>query len=94
MPDAPQTPVVEPTPPVENKPDDIETFDMFGDVIDVNAVKVKEQEELNSKPSVGDQINVIRDAIKQVESSGFPVECEEYDLEDIYQINIKIKKEE
>ena len=94
VPDAPQTPVVEPTPPVENKPDDIETFDMFGDVIDVNAVKVKEQEELNSKPSVGDQINVIRDAIKQVESSGFPVECEEYDLEDIYQINIKIKKEE
>ena len=94
VPDAPQTPVVEPTPPVENKPDDIETFDMFGDVIDVNAVKVKEQEELNSKPSVGDQINVIRDAIKQVESSGFPVECEESDLEDIYQINIKIKKEE
>ena len=93
-PTAPQEPVAEAAPPVENKPDDIETFDMFGDVIDVNAVRVKEQEELNSKPSVGDQINVIRDAIKHVESSGFPVECEEYDLEDIYQINIKIKKEE
>ena len=89
---------VEPTqveqPVIENKQDDIETFDMFGDVIDVNAIKAKEQEEVSSKPSIGDQINVIRDAIKHVESSGFPVECEEYDLEDIYQINIKIKKEE
>ena len=42
--------------------------------------------------SIGDQINAVRETIKNVESSGFVVEMEEYDFEDMYQMIIKIKK--
>lgn len=73
----------------------IETFDMFGDIVDPNA-QVNPIDENTGAPivqkNIGDQINSVRETIKTVESSGFQVEMEEYDFEDMYQIVIKIKK--
>ena len=74
--------------------DQIETFDMFGDVIDPNQIVMNQSVEdtFASKKNIGDQINTVRNTIKQVESDGFMVEMEEYDFEDMYQMIIKIKK--
>ena len=66
----------------------IETFEMF-DSFENN----KEINQVSSSSNtIMDQINNVRDAIKKVEASGFKVESEEYDFEDIYQIIVKIKK--
>ena len=72
-----------------NAGDDFEVFDMFGDAVDPN----ENNNDISVKPNLGDQINQIRDAVNLIKENGFNVEMEEYDLEDIYQINIKIKKE-
>ena len=68
----------------------IETFDMFGDVF--TPAPATNVNPVNSERNVGDQINSIRETIKSVENSGFRVEMEEYDFEDVYQIIIKIQK--
>lgn len=97
-------PVSTPTNPSEET---IETFDMFGDILSPVSAPVMESlgdpfgspsmaqnfggEEVVQK-SIGDQISTIRDTVKTVETSGFKVEMEEYDFEDMYQITIKIKK--
>lgn len=71
----------------------IETFDMFGDIITKEMIDEKKEIEDSQKKNIGDQINTIRDAIKNVESEGFKVELEEYDFEDVYQMTVKIKKQ-
>ena len=73
---------------------EIEPFDMFGHIIDPNQISSNqiEQEDLSQNKNIGDQINSVRNTIKQVESNGFMVEMEEYDFEDMYQMIIKIKK--
>lgn len=97
-------PVSTPTNPSEET---IETFDMFGDILSPVSAPVMESlgdpfgspsmaqnfggEDVVQK-SIGDQISTIRDTVKTVETSGFKVEMEEYDFEDMYQITIKIKK--
>ncbi len=97
-------PVSTPTNPSEET---IETFDMFGDILSQVSAPVMESlsgpfgspsmtqnfggEDVVQK-SIGDQISTIRDTVKTVETSGFKVEMEEYDFEDMYQITIKIKK--
>ena len=79
--------------PVDNTAT-IETFDMFGDVIDPNQVKMEAvfEEITTPRKNIGDQINLVRSTVKNVESAGFMTEMEEYDFEDMYQIIIKIKK--
>ena len=87
----------------DNTDDQIETFDMFGDIVtpsnlespqDINPfgdVSNDRAEEI--KPGkISDQINNVREVIEEIEKSGFRVEKEEYDFEDMYQITIKIKK--
>ena len=87
----------------DNTDDQIETFDMFGDIVtpsnlespqDINPfgdVSNDSAEEI--KPGkISDQINNVREVIEEIEKSGFRVEKEEYDFEDMYQITIKIKK--
>lgn len=81
---------------------EIETFDMFGDVVDTSANQgivqpfsfgeSMPQAQATPTRSIGDQINNIRDCIQGIEQNGFKVEKEEYDFEDMYQIVIKIKK--
>lgn len=44
------------------------------------------------KKDISDIINKARNSIKEIESSGFKVDTEEYDFEDMYQIVIKIEK--
>jgi len=89
------------TPKVEEEP--LETFDMFGDVIPPEPVPaptpfsfgMNQDGEATAQPkpkNIGDQINSVRDTIKNVEQAGFRVEMEEYDFEDMYQIIVKIKK--
>ena len=72
----------------------IETFNMFGDIINPN--EIKEETTTTNAPlhsvSIGDEINSIRSTVKKVESDGFKVEMEEYDFENMYQIVLKIKK--
>lgn len=70
----------------------LETFDLFGDVIDTSKKQMEEELAKKEEKNIGDQINTIRNTVKSVESSGFQVELEEYDFEDMYQIIIKIKK--
>ena len=79
----------------ESKPaeEQIETFDMFGDIITKETIEEQKEEEEADKKNIGDQINRIRDAIKDVEGEGFKVELEEYDFEDVYQMTVKIKKQ-
>jgi len=75
-----------------NSDEQLETFDMFGDIITPTPESV-DIENVQAPPhSIGDQINAVRETIKNVESSGFVVEMEEYDFEDMYQMIIKIKK--
>ena len=71
----------------------IETFDMFGDIITKQDVEEQQAVEEATKKNIGDQINRVRDAIKDVEGEGFQVELEEYDFEDVYQMTVKIKKQ-
>ena len=89
-------------PPVEFNPfmpsstssdEEIETFDMFGNVT-AQSKGLETDNVPSSKPStsVGDQINSVRTTVQNIESNGYPVEMEEYDFEDVYQIVIKIKK--
>lgn len=78
----------------------LETFDMFGDSFNPNTgtslespANVFGMESGKEEPlNIGDQINNVRNAVKDVEHSGFRVEMEEYDFEDMYQIVVKIKK--
>lgn len=79
----------------------LETFNIFGDVVTpnepaapVNPFETPLDAPIDATPTknIGDQINRIRDAVKTTEASGFQVELEEYDFEDMYQIIIKIKK--
>jgi len=72
----------------------IETFDMFGDVKDtkINIQNNNLVQENTNKKNIGDQINSIRNTVRVTESSGFRVEMEEYDFDDVYQMVIKIKK--
>lgn len=88
--------------------DNIETFDMFGDiqnkssqptnayqfeqVIPQSNTLVNDVDNTIHNHNVGDQITTIRDSIKKVEGNGFKVDTEEYDFQDVYQIIIKIKK--
>lgn len=79
----------------------LETFDMFGDIIPstseeeplINPFNDEEKGSASPVANIGDQINNVRDVIDQIEKSGFRVEKEEYDFEDMYQITIKIKKQ-
>ena len=81
--------------PVEenNKPEEIETFEMFS-----SSLKSKPEEIISDESndihstSIGDQINDVRNAVHNVEKKGYIVEMEEYDFEDVYQFVIKIKK--
>ncbi len=50
------------------------------------------QNEQPKKKNIGDQISAIRASVKEAENSGFRVEMEEYDFEDMYQMTIKIQK--
>ena len=70
----------------------VETFNMFGDVIDPNSIKEAETEEPKKELNVGDQINYVREVIENIKTNGFEVDSEEFDLEDFYQITIKIQK--
>lgn len=77
----------------------LETFDMFGDIVTPSAIvdTTGYEEGANGQMppqtrNIGDQINGIRQTVRSVENSGFRVEMEEYDFEDMYQIVIKIKK--
>lgn len=87
----------------DNSDDQIETFDMFGDIVtpptsevpqDINPFgEVSNDNAGEVKPGkISDQINNVRGVIEDIEKSGFRVEKEEYDFEDMYQITIKIKK--
>lgn len=97
----PQAPVTTPTEPVQQPSEQIETFDMFGDVVQPNnpapttpfSFGASEEPAVQEpKSSIGDQITDIRETAKKAEQAGFRVEMEEYDFEDMYQIIIKIKK--
>ncbi len=68
----------------------LETFDLFGDVKPVD--NSQNNETAGPQKSIGDQITSIRNTVNSVENSGYMVEMEEYDFEDMYQIIIKIKK--
>lgn len=106
-----QNPTTAPTfeSPSSVQPDEeVETFDMFGDVITPTNSAPTMETTINpfggptaiselvggeeAKKSIGDQINTIRETVKKVETDGFKVEMEEYDFEDLYQIILKIKK--
>lgn len=100
-PQQPIVPPVEGTPvtnmvnpmPLENNQETIETFDMFGDIVtDQSQLGVDPGAQQAPKASIGDQINTVRNAIKNVETNGYRVEVEEYDFEDMYQMVVKIKK--
>ena len=47
----------------------------------------------NHENSLQDSINIIREAIKKVESTGLKVDSDEMNLEKSYQVVIKIEKE-
>lgn len=91
------------TQPKAEESEQIETFDMFGDIIapnagpvgsviaNMNAINTPTSNVVSSR-NIGDQINNIRSAVRNVEGDGFRVEMEEYDFEDMYQIVVKIKK--
>lgn len=87
-------PFAETTTEENNNEEQIETFDMFGDIALPNTNPQEETpvEKTEEKKSIGDEINRVRDSIKDVETDGFKVEMEEYDFEDMYQMIIKIKK--
>ena len=70
----------------------VETFNMFGDVIDPNSIKEADTEAPQEQLNIGDQINYVREVIENIKTNGFGVESEEFDLEDVYQITIKIQK--
>ena len=70
----------------------VETFNMFGDIIDPNAIKEADEPEAAKQLNIGDQINYVREVIENIKTNGFEVDTEEFDLADIYQITIKIKK--
>lgn len=80
-------------PSTTSSTEEIETFDMFG-----NIDKPAEEEMSENQPvetptsSIGDQINNIRSTVRNIEANGYKLEMEEYDFEDLYQIVIKIKK--
>lgn len=82
---SPEEPEAESTP--------IETFDMFGDIVSSDPVENESELPIEPVKSIGDQINSIRDTVRGVEQSGFMVEMEEYDFEDVYQMVVKIKKD-
>lgn len=56
-------------------------------------IKEKEEEQPKQKYSLNESINLIRETIKKIESSGFKIDSEEMDLINNYQITIKISKE-
>lgn len=77
----------------------LETFDMFGDIITPTEPVQNagfgldtSNQGVQQERNIGDQINNIRESVRNVEGSGFRVEMEEYDFEDMYQMVIKIKK--
>lgn len=78
--------------PISNNDDGIETFNIFGDSTPVSSENTSNNEDIKEEGSVGDQINTIRNSVKNVEDNGYKVEMEEYDFEDMYQMIIKIKK--
>ncbi len=82
-----------PTSTIAPKEETIETFDMFGDAIKPVETASPTPESIIPQPSIGDQINSVRNTVRNVEQSGFKVEMEEYDFEDMYQIVVKIKKD-
>ncbi len=98
----PQVTASNPTAPVQQPSEQIETFDMFGDVVQPNSpapttpfsfgAPAEQPVVQETKSSIGDQITDIRETAKKAEQAGFRVEMEEYDFEDMYQIIIKIKK--
>lgn len=77
---------------ISNEPS-VETFNMFGDVIDPNSIKEADEEKAVEPPSIGDQINYVREVVENIKTNGFEVETEEFDLEDNYQFTIRIKKQ-
>lgn len=84
--------IIEATPIAETQ-EPLETFDMFGDIVTNRPVQNDELDVPTvERTSIGDQINTVRDAIKNIEINGYRVEVEEYDFEDMYQMVIKIKK--
>lgn len=54
--------------------------------------EVKNNVPIQGEQNIGDQINSIRNVIENVEKSGFKIEKEEYDFEDMYRIVINIRK--
>ncbi|MEG2457610.1 MAG: ParB/RepB/Spo0J family partition protein [Bacilli bacterium] len=82
--------------PVLEKPNDIyETNESHNSLIDEFRQQKGEfpiPTVLDSK-SISSAINEARDVVKKLETSGFKVNSEEFDFEDMYQIIIKIKKE-
>ena len=75
----------------EETEENFELFDIFGDSI--SNTDQKKDEKTEDVIDFAGELNKVRDIIKKIKEDGFNVEMEEYDLEDIYQINIKIEKE-
>lgn len=63
------------------------------DVEKIMGKKIEEEKEI-PKLDFNDCLNVVRDAVKRIEQSGFKVESEEMNFENNYQIVIKIAKNE
>lgn len=63
------------------------------DVEKIMGKKIEEEKEI-PKLDFNDCLNVVRDAVKRIEQSGFKVESEEMNFEKNYQIVIKIAKNE
>lgn len=78
--------------PVAPGEQSVETFNMFGDVIDPNSIRDAEDEAPRNELNIGDQINFVREVVENIKTNGFEVDTEEFDLNDVYQITIKISK--
>ena len=53
---------------------------------------VETDEQITYLPSLGEIINKMRKCADEIEASGFKIDTEEYDLDDIYQVIFKIEK--
>ena len=83
----------------KNENNSIPSLDTFNNPFAHNPIfgdNIKQREEMQPAPpkySLNECINLVRDALKKIEESGFKVDSEEMDLVNNYQITIKISKE-
>ena len=101
-------PIVSEAPVVNTEPKEVEVLDITPPAIPNNEnivdpvskietlapdyVPPKTEEEQEDKFDLTDAINLLRDTTKQIEEKGLVVDTEEIDLENLYQIIIKIDK--